>query len=379
MHILILGAYCSCNLGDAVICDCVAAWLRGAYPDAQIEIKDVVNRKRIGPGQIPSLRELERRRVKAGLRILATRLGADLTARRENRRIRENRAHLDAVCAGDYDAVVFAGGQMFMDGYGAFLAYCTQRFAERNIPVFFNGCGTGPAYSRAVTRQLGEALRLPNVRLISCRDNAALAEQRYKPFLPVLHTADPALEASEIYGMQASKNADTVGLGVLYPNNISPKSALKFWRGVIDELDRRGQKWQLFSNGDPADIAFARQILEDRKCREGQIHVCDRAPEALLNTIAGYKALISFRLHSHIIAASLDIPTVAVVWDEKLPFFFEKIGCPGRCVTVNSDAAQVLSALEQAQTGGYDRMHLHRLCADARAQLLAALEKEGVL
>lgn len=44
MRILVLGVYYASNLGDAVICDCVADRLMRAFPGAQIDLKDVKNR-----------------------------------------------------------------------------------------------------------------------------------------------------------------------------------------------------------------------------------------------------------------------------------------------------------------------------------------------
>lgn len=381
MNILILGAYCSVNLGDAVICDCVAASVRKAYPHANVIIRDLVDRKREGPAQIPPLSELARRRLKQQIRVLATRLGCDLTARRERRRIEKSRAHLEEICAGDHDAVIFAGGQMFMDGYGAFLAFCVERFARRGIPVFFNACGIGPADSDAVTQQLAAALKLGIVRHISCRDYPQTARQRYEPHVPVLQTADPALAASHVYGIEADPYARVVGLGVIYPNTLPYAMTLGFWRDVIRELDSREVEWQLFTNGDPADMAFAQQILEGLprwKGHEEKLRPCDRTPEALVKTISGYRGLISCRLHSHILAASLGIPTAAVVWDDKLRAFFDGLGCGERCITVDTPAEQAVSVLERATAEGYDTARIDRLSLDAERLLLSALEQEGI-
>ena len=93
-----------------------------------------------------------------------------------------------------------------------------------------------------------------------------------------------------------------------------------------------------------------------------------------MRLIASFGSLISYRLHSHIIACSLDIPTVAVQWDRKLPFFFEKIGCPERCLTAKATPKQVLAALEKAQADGYDRAAISSQQADACAKLFEAVD-----
>ena len=67
MHILILGAYCSCNLGDGVICECVAEQLRADFPGAEITIRDLIRRDRLAPRGEPDAAMLWRRRTFAGL------------------------------------------------------------------------------------------------------------------------------------------------------------------------------------------------------------------------------------------------------------------------------------------------------------------------
>jgi polysaccharide pyruvyl transferase WcaK-like protein len=92
-----------------------------------------------------------------------------------------------------------------------------------------------------------------------------------------------------------------------------------------------------------------------------------------VNLIASFGSLISYRLHSHIIACSLDIPTVAIQWDRKVPFFFEKIGCPRRCLTAFASPRKVLARLEQARTEGYDRAAIQRQQADACGKLFETM------
>ena len=109
MHILILGAWCSCNLGDAVICGCVAEQLRRAYPDARITLRDLVARDRLAPKPVPEETMLLRRALFAWTRKKLARLGIDRIVSREQRRVEANRTHLEQVCAGDHDLAVFAG------------------------------------------------------------------------------------------------------------------------------------------------------------------------------------------------------------------------------------------------------------------------------
>lgn len=372
MKLLVLGAYDSSNLGDPIICDCVAFWLRGHFPHGKTVVKDVLPRGKSGEADLQKMRRYWlRNRLR---RMMTGMLHVDLVYRQYSRWIAKSEAYMDALCAEDYDAVVFAGGQMFMDRYTLFLAEIVRRFRARNIPVFFNACGTGPAYSPKIARVLKETLKSPNVRYVSSRDNAALVTEKYAP---CRETFDPALTAAEVYGVSKAEKADTIGLGVIFNQEISEEKQTVFWQKLVRELDRRGEKWQFFTNGDPLDMAYARLLLTTMPGHRGNeeklLRPRDTEPEALVRTIAGYRSILSFRLHSHILAASLDVPSVAMVWDRKLPFFFEKVGHPERCFRVDSDPVTVLDTLSRAEREGHNRELLSQQIRSAKEQLLRAM------
>lgn len=373
MNILLLGACDSGNLGDPVICDCVASWLRSHFPVARVTVRDLYCRESRQTAAEPSMKDLHTAQAKQHIIRAATAVGIDLTCHFEQRRVEHSRDYIEATCAGDYDAVVFAGGQMFMDRYALFLEAHVKRFQARNIPVFFNACGTGPARSRQIARRLKQTLESPCVKFISCRDNAALVAS-------CLETFDPALSAAQVYGISRGENADTIGLGVICNQAAPEKEQTRFWQKLVRELERRGQKWQFFTNGDPADMAYARAVLASMPELAGReaelLHPRDTEPEALMRTIAGYRGVLAFRLHSHILAASLGVPSVALVWDEKLPFFFEKIGHPERCFRMGSGGEAILAALDRAEKEGYDRGLLDAQAKAARDQLIGAMIRE---
>lgn len=380
MTFLILGAYHSVNLGDAVICECVAEQLYRHFPTANFLIRDVIRRDRTVVGPEPKIKTLERRRIRERIRRISTCCGIDLVLRHERRRVEANREHIEAICSMDCDVVIFAGGKLFMDRYALFLEAYVDRFAARGIPVLFNACGVGPSHSRAIRRQLRKTLNMPNVKHISCRDNVNLVNERYmKQGKAVLDTFDPALGAQNAYKMSELELTGTVGLGVLYPGEINPRRMIRFWQGVVRSLNRQGIKWKFFTNGDQADIAFARQVLSSMPETAGRddelIVPHDSRPEALVRTVAQFRSLISFRLHSHIVAASLNIPSVAIVWSEKLPFFFEKIGHRERCLSVNDTPETVLSALARAEAEGYDQNRIRKQVEFAENLLIGAVKK----
>lgn len=372
MRILVLGAYESCNLGDGVICQCVADRLRKHYPDAEICIRDLVRRDRHSPRKEPSPDALRSRWVHELARGYASRLGWDKVLAFETGKTAKYADYIDEIGSQPWDAVVFAGGQLLMDRYALLMERYMGHFRARKIPVLFNACGTGPMDSRAVKQRLKQVLCSENVKFISCRDHVDRVNRDYLEGKQAFFAADPALWTGEVYGIQKDPASNTVGLGVMYPWGMDVGRVLRFWRKLIRELDRKAIRWEIFTNGDPADIAFAKMILEGQ--RTERIARRDVDPEGLVATVSRYESIISFRLHSHIIACALDIPTVAMVWDQKLPVFFEKIGYHGRCLTVKASPEAVLGALERARQEGYDRGQIRAMAEESTGLLLNAME-----
>lgn len=360
MKILVLGAYYSNNLGDGVICECMAARLKKNFPNAEVYVRDIVDRHDFECFEGVSYQELRRRAKREKLRRLATKCGWDKTLTHEENRLKQSLSHIEEICSNTCDLVVVAGGQLFMDRYFLFLAEYIRRMTEMRIPVYLNACGIGPIYSRTIRQRFSEALKSPYVRLISCRDDAALVQKLYAGRdRRVMETFDPALWCGNVYNVKKDPKADVTGLGLMYTKSVDSEKAALFWIKLIRQLEKNGKKWKIFVNGSEDDIVFVRYVLSGLPELEGSFEdYCvpvPKRPDELTAMVAGFRSIISFRLHSHIIAASLDVPSIAVVWDDKLKFYFRKIGHEERCITVDTDSLEVIRRLDRAEAEGYDR------------------------
>ena len=371
MNILVLGWYYSSNLGDAVICDCVAALLRRHLPQANIKIADVSGRTDFPARKQEDLSLMRPLRFRQKLRTAATVLGWDKQMLHESWHLQNNLGRVNAAIAGDWDLVVFAGGQLFMDGIALYVSYITKYFEERGVPVIFNACGVGPSISRNIQKELGRALTSPCVRLVSCRDGA----DRINGWCgnPVaVPTDDAALWADLCYGVEKASDG-VVGLGVLYPEALSPRRTAACWRRIIRELDARQIRWRMFSNGKERDMAFARSLLDGRP-EDRYLSPAPETPRELVELIASFRSIIGFRLHSHIIAASLDIPSVALIWDQKIPSFFAAMELDNRCFTIRDSAEAVVNALTDAEASPENCQTIIRHRKQARSLLLDTVD-----
>jgi polysaccharide pyruvyl transferase WcaK-like protein len=359
MRILVIGLYFADNLGDAVICDCTKALLKRIVPDAQIDLCDFTDRNAFAPPKETSLRRQKEAQKKIRARSLVSRFTPwDKEYTHERYVLQLNENHIEACCGKDYDLVVFGGGQIFMDYLGLFVHGYITRFAEKETPILIFAGGVGPSDSPGVRRKLSEALNNPYVRWISCRDNVDYVDHLLKSGKKAALISDPALWCSDVYGISRQENAQEVGLGMMFANSLPVSRVIKFWIHLIRLLDQENIPWKIFVNGSGNDVAFAREVFKKAastsKRFEEYLAPVPRKPEELVSLISGFRSIISFRLHSHIIAASLGIPSVAITWDEKLRFFFRCMHHEERCFSIHSTPEGVIEGLKRAEREGVD-------------------------
>lgn len=378
MKIAVIGVYYASNLGDAIICDCVADWLRKRYPRAEVDLIDIEGKKEFAKQQSVSIFTLRYRRRKLQWDYWLTKHRIkdrvyywneiDVATRQE---------FYDYVGAQKYDAAIFAGGQLFMDWLSVDVCEFLKRFEKERIPVFFNACGTGFAVSDTIQNLLSCYLMNDMVKMISSRDDADAIKERYLfGKREVESTYDPALWVKEVYQIQ-KKESDFVGLGIMYSERDSIQKVTRFWIRLIKEMNTRHVKWKMFCNGSMDDYNFGCYVLKRLGLKkEEYLCACAQSPTELIQEIASFDSLISFRLHSHIVAASLDIPAIAVVWDEKLRFFYRHLGHEERCKTICDSAQDILCTLDKAKEEGYDKKQIQEQKKFARELLINAVEQE---
>lgn len=378
MKIAVIGVYYASNLGDAVICDCVAHWLKKEYPEAIIDVIDIEGKIEFSSQRSVSIRTLKRRHFNLMRDYWLTRHRISDRVYYWSRIAAES--HYDfynAVAAQNYDAVIFAGGQLFMDWLSLDICGLLERIKGKNIPIFFNACGVGSAISDTITKQLSHYLLNDHVKLISSRDNVEAIEKRYlQNAKTVVATYDPALWTKEVYKIEAKQN-DVIGLGIMYSDHAPLWKITDFWKRLIREMEKRHLKWKMFCNGSIDDYQYGCYVLKKLGLSpEKYINQYPKTPQDLIEQIASFESMISFRLHSHIVATALDIPAIAIVWDEKLKFYYQKQKHEERCKTIIDSADTILNALELARQQRYDRDLVEQQKRAAKHLLLSAVKRE---
>lgn len=268
------------------------------------------------------------------------------------------------------DAVVFAGGGVIKFRKEDFYRHTAEIVANAQkwgVPVFFNCVGAegfDPSDERCM--MLKNALNSPCVRGLTLRDDTELVRSIYlfgRQDIRVKAAPDSAVFAAERYRLRASRHKPPViGLGVArgdifsdHGYGFSEEQVLEFWVGTVRLLEEQGYSWRIFTNGFDSDERFADKLLST--IGHGEKFPRPVQPRQLCEIISGFDGVIAVRMHANIIAWSLGVPSVGLVWNDKLAFWGERSGTPERFLYPRDISPERVSGLlRKALKQGVKRM-----------------------
>ncbi len=268
------------------------------------------------------------------------------------------------------DLMIFDGGGLIkyrQEEFHAYVPALVDCARDHGIPVFFNCVGVeGYDPDDPRCRRLADALNAPCVKGITVRDDLDTLRRYY------LHTdqvftaqaTDPAVFTPQVYGIQKDIRSKTIGLGIVRSRifedyglaQITREFQLEMWQGITKELEARGYAWQFFVNGLRSDYDFAREILVSMgRQSQAAVLLAPRPVESgeLVGTIASYAGVIACRMHANIIAYALGIASIGLVWNDKMVFWGDRIGCPERFLkSTQFEPQTIVQCLEDSMSKG---------------------------
>ena len=330
IKILLAGLMMSSNLGDGVISDCVKYLVRKATKENKIKNLKITTRD-----------------------------------------IKNQRTSKDLAAVRNSDAVIFTGGGMIKYQVEN-LPVAMDRFVSRaehyGIPVYFNSVGVeGYDEQDENCRLLCDMLSRYCVKGITCRDYAEFLNEHYlKNDIKSCRVSDPAVWTAQAYDIQRDAESQVIGLGVAradlftdYGIDYTKEDLLNLWKSIIDALDNKGVKWKLFTNGTPRDEKFLVELAEYIGKAKNLEEIAVKKPETpqeLVENISKFKGIVACRMHANIVAYSLDIPCVGLVWNDKLTAFAQNVGIAHRFIKPHEFKSDlILNLLEDAIETGYDQ------------------------
>lgn len=246
----------------------------------------------------------------------------------------------------DTAAVIFVGGGLIKYGskqdLPALMKPYILRADELCVPVMFNAVGIeGFDGENEECLMLRELMNKPCVKCITTRDDIELLRSSFilRDDIVTKKVPDPACRTAEFFP-QEHKKSGVIGIGVArgglftdHGGKNGEKELLDIWAQIISELEKRGLKWKIFSNGILSDLHFGEKLLEHigrAEEKDALILPQPRKVEQFVSDVNSFDGIIACRLHASIIAYSFKIPAVEIVWNIKQRIFGDWIGVPER-------------------------------------------------
>ena len=307
------------------------------------------------------------------LRTVLRNLGVDL-ATVELAKMPHKAIDREQICSSDL--VIFAGGGMFginyMNNY-AFMDEIIRIADEHSVPVVLSSIGVN---NMGVTPEnehlLSEMLSRKCFRAVSVRENPELF-RRYSEGCgyEIVQVCDPAVWSRYVYDSHLRKisrpqGKRVVGINVvrggLFADNDKPwklGDEIAYMKEMKHLLEEQGIEYVFYTNGSFLDNNSLLYFARENDIPPEKIRIPNSTRE-LVETIYGFSSVAAIRMHSSIISYALDVPSVDLVWNDKIPFFYQNIGYPERAIPFDQwNAASVVRMLEEIESdSGY--------CADRR-------------
>ena len=250
--------------------------------------------------------------------------------------------------------ICFAGGGLFGLSYLDFNDYLVKiiEIAEKyQIPVIFSSMGIN---NMDVSDERSYALRgILNsscIRAFSVRENGELFRKNMRDDLRVAEVCDPAVWTKYVYAKEVSPilnktqelHTPVIGINVvrggLFKDNGHPwpmGTQLQFLADVKEMLEEAGLDYCFYTNGSTLDNNTLFALATRYQLPAEKIRLIDSTRE-LVEAIASFDGVLAMRMHSSIIAYALDIPSVNLLWNEKIAHFYKAIGHEERVLSEES-------------------------------------------
>ena len=151
----------------------------------------------------------------------------------------------------------------------------------------------------------------------------------------VQETYDTALACNSFFSKSNSIIAD-IGIGV-----IGLPQYYELQKKIVKHYMESEQKWKMFVNGSINDYNTGCSILNELGIHpdefDNYIYERPRDAKELVKCVTSFDKVISFRMHSQIIASAYGIPSYGFAWDNKVRELYCKLGLPMSCGNPNDD------------------------------------------
>lgn len=253
------------------------------------------------------------------------------------------------------DVVIFGGAPLFNYRYQVFYertATTLEIAEEYGTPVIFSSIGVeGYDEGNEKCQRLKKTLNLSCVKQITTRDDYESLEKFIESdHVAIRKVSDPAVFAGSVFEkFKADKKRNRIGVFIIRANafvdnkvKFSRDEAAHLWLDLIKNLEEQGFDYELLTSGHFGDEAFLDKLIKDYGVDAAKCVFNMNTPEKLIKKISSYDAVVSCRLHPSIISFALGVPSLGIVWNSKVNYFYDAIGYSDRIVPVDGISGELL-------------------------------------
>lgn len=232
------------------------------------------------------------------------------------------------------NVVIFPGGGINSIKFNKIIHNLIKECELQKKPFFFNSIGllrVNPNLKNVAL--LKKMFSNSAVKQITTRGDFNTLKEYTTEKNKIDELVDPGIFSAETYNVKKLKTSQTIGIGVIRPeifeensNNKNRLDILEMYQGIIQELLNNSKKFKLFSNGMKSDYKFGIEILKSMDLDPKKYMApLPQSSIELVQCIAQFEAIIAARMHANIIATSLNIPTIGLVWNDKMNLFAKMV------------------------------------------------------
>ncbi len=243
------------------------------------------------------------------------------------------------------DVIIFGGAPLFNYRYQVFYertAVTLELAQEYKTPVIFSSIGVeGYDDDNEKCQRLKKALNFDCVRQITTRDDYdSLAKFVEGEGTTIGKVSDPAVFTFKVFKkfIKPKKNKK-IGVFIMRANafvdngiNFTREDSARLWLDLIEKLKENNFDYELLTSGHFGDEAFLDYLIRQHGVDAKKCVFNMNTPDKLIKKISAYDAVISCRLHPSIISFSLGVPSIGIVWNSKVNYFYEAINYPDRII-----------------------------------------------
>lgn len=264
------------------------------------------------------------------------------------------------------DVIVFGGAPLFNYRYQVFYertAITLELAQEYNTPVIFSSIGVeGYDEDNEKCQRLKKTLNFDCVQQITTRDDfESLQKFMEGDRITIGKVSDPAVFTQKVFERYVKPNGKRkIGVFIMRANafidngiKFSREDAAALWLDLIKQLEKNGLDYELLTSGHFGDEAFLDYLIKHYNVDAKKCVFNMNSPEKLIEKISSYDAVVSCRLHPSIISFSLGVPSLGIVWNSKVNYFYEAIDYPERIVeTSGINGSKLVERLKSVMAEG---------------------------